>query len=243
MKSKTFLTSIVIIVTLVAPRIGTLVADKLNPLFTVVDPDKKFMWGIVHHIIQALVPIFLVLIWNKDFFKEWGLRWGNRSLGWKWVGWFTLVWTLIYVGINTYNLLTNNTPEAYYDVTNSRNFFGELFFRSFVVGPSEEILFRSFPIVLLLSAGFVKKTDIFGFEITHAGIIAAILFALAHIGFNFYPFEIYHLSMVQVVTSLGFGLLYAIVFHQTKSIYYPMIIHSVSDVIPLLALYVLHLFN
>ena len=243
MKGKTFLTTIVVIVLLLAPRIGTFIADKLNQFFTVIDPDKKFMWGIVHHIIQALIPTFLILIWKKDFFKEWGLKWGNKSLGWKWVGWFTLVWTLIYVGINTYNLLTNNTPEAYYDVTNSRNFLGELFFRSFIVGPSEEILFRSFPIALLLTAGFVKKTGIFGFEITYAGIIAAVLFALAHIGFNFYPLEIYHLSIAQVVTSLGFGLLYAIVFHQTKSIYYPMIIHSISDVIPLLALYVLHLIN
>lgn len=243
MKSKTFLTTIVVLVLLLAPRIGTFIADKLNPLFTVIDPDKKFMWGIVHHIIQALIPTFLILIWKKDFFKEWGLKWGNKSLGWKWVGWFTVVWTLIYVGINTYNLLTNNIPEPYYDVTNRRNFLGELFFRSFVVGPSEEILFRSFPIALLLASGFIKKTDIFGFEIPYAGIIAAVLFALAHIGFNFYPFEIYHLNIVQVVTSLGFGLLYAIVFHQTKSIYYPMIIHSISDVIPLLALYVLHLIN
>lgn len=243
MKNKYFLTALVIIVLLFAPRIGTFVADKFNPFFTAIDPDKKFMWGIVHHIIQALIPIFLILIWKKDFFKDWGFKWGNKTIGWKWVGWFTLVWVLIYVGINTFNLLTNNTPEAYYDVTNSRNFLGELFFRSIIVGPSEEILFRSFPIVLLLTAGFIKKTDIFGFEITYAGIISAVLFALAHIGFNFYPFEIYHFSVVQVVTSLGFGLLYAIVFHQTKSIYYPMIIHSISDVIPLLALYVLHLLN
>lgn len=243
MKNKYFLTTLVVIILLVAPRIGTFVADKFSPLFTTIDPDEKFMWGIVHHIIQALIPIFLMFFWKKDLSIEWGFKWGNKTIGWKWVGWFTLVWVLIYVGINTFNLLTQNTPDAYYDVTNSRNFLGELFFRTFIVGPSEEILFRSFPIVLFLTAGFIKRTDIFGFEITYAGIISAVLFALAHIGFNFNPFEIYHFSIVQVVTSLGFGLLYAIVFHQTKSIYYPMIIHSISDVIPLLALNVLHQLN
>ena len=241
MKNKIFLTTLVVVVLLLAPRIGALVADNLNPFFTLIDPDKKFMWGIVHHIIQALIPIFVILIWKKDFFKDWGLKWGNKPLGWKWVGWFTLVWIFVYVGINTYNFLTNNIPEAYYDITNTRNFLGELFFRGFIVGPSEEILFRSFPIVLLLTAGFTKRTDIFSFVITYAGIIAAVLFALAHIGFNFYPFEIYHFNLVQIVTSLGFGLLYSIVFHQTKSIYYPMIIHSISDVIPVLALYFLYL--
>lgn len=239
MRTKTILTTLVILILLLAPRLGTSVADYLNPFFTSIDPDKKFMEGIVHHIVQALVPFFLILLWKKEFFEGWGFTLGNKTLGLKWVGWFTLIWILIYVGINTFNHFANNVPEVYYDVTNTRNLLGELFFRGFIVGPSEEILFRSFPIILLLTAGFTNKTDIFGFEITSAGIIAAVLFALAHIGFNFYPFEVYQFNIVQVVTALGFGLLYAIVFHQTKSIYYPMIIHSISDVIPVLALYVL----
>lgn len=241
MRKKTFLTTLVILVLLIAPRIGTLVADYLNPFFSSIDPDKKFMWGIIHHIVQVLVPIFLVLIWGKELFRNWGFTIGYKTLGLKWVGWFTLVWIIIYAGINTFNLINNNIPEVYYDVTNTRNLFGELFFRGVIVGPSEEVLFRSFPIVLLLTAGYTKTTDIFGFKITCAGIISAVLFALAHIGFNFYPLEVYHFNIVQIITALGLGLLYAIVFHQTKSIYYPMIIHSISDLIPVFAIYLLHL--
>lgn len=239
LKTKIIFTTLVILVFLFAPRIGTFVADYLNPFFTSIDPDKKFMGRIEHHIVQALVPFFIILLWKKEFFKDWGFTLGNKTLGFKWVLWFTFVWILIYVGIAIFNHFSNNVPEVYYDVTNTRNLLGELFFRGIIVGPSEEILFRSFPIILLLTAGFNKKTYILGFEITYAGIIAAVLFALAHIGFNFYPFEVYQFSIVQVVTALGFGLLYAIVFHQTKSIYYPMIIHSISDVIPVLALYIL----
>lgn len=240
MKQKIIDVFLVLVVVLFAPRIGTLVADNLITYFTGIDPDKKFMWGIIHHIVQALIPITVVLVWNRNLFKDWGLNWNNQKSGFKWVGWFTFVWTLLYVVINTINFMNRHIPEAYYDVNNTRNFLGELFFRGFIVGPSEEILFRSFPIVLLLRAGFNKKTDIFGFEITHAGILAALLFSLAHIGFQFYPFTVYHFSFVQVATALGFGLLYAIIFHQTKSIYYPMIIHAVSDVIPVAALYILH---
>lgn len=240
MKKKIVFTTLVILVLLFAPRIGTLVATYLNPYFSSIDPDKIFMWGIVHHIVQALVPVLLVLMWKKELFRDWGFTIGDKKLGLKWIGWFTLIWIVIYAGINTVNVLNHNIPETYYDVTNTRNLFGELFFRGVIVGPSEEILFRSFAIGLLLAAGYTKTSDIFGFKITTAGIIAAVLFALAHIGFSFYPFTVYYFDIVQVVTALGFGLLYAIVLHQTKSIYYPMIIHSISDVIPVISLYLLH---
>ncbi len=241
MKTKISLTILVILVVLIAPRIGTAVADYLNPFFTVIDPDKVFMSGIVHHIVQAIVPIFIILIWKKKSFKDWGFKTGNKTAGWKWVGWFTLIWLVIYSGLTIFNLVTKNVPQTYYDVTNTRNLIGELFFRAVIVGPSEEILFRAFPIILLLTAGYTKITKIFGCEITYAGIISAVLFALAHIGFNFYPFEIYHFDLVQLITALGFGLLYAIVFHQTKSIYYPMIIHSISDVFPVISLFAIKL--
>ena len=89
------------------------------------------------------------------------------------------------MGINTVIFFSNNVPEVYYDVTDTKNLLGELFFRGFIVGPSEEILFRSFPIVLLHVAGFTKTTYIFGFKITNAGIIASVIFALAHVSFSF----------------------------------------------------------
>lgn len=241
--AKLYTATIVILVILLATKAGSFVADILSPSFSFVDPDNVFIWGILHHIVQALIPVIIVFVWNKNLFNNWGFIVGNKPLGIRFVGYFTLVWMFIYLGINTYNYVSDSFPEVYYDVSNSRNLLGELFFRAFIVGPSEEILFRAFAISVLLKGGFTKTIEILGFETTYAGIVAAAIFALAHIGFNIYPFEVYYLDSVQLITSLGFGLFYAIVFHTTKSILYPILIHSISDVIPVIALYVLHTLN
>lgn len=231
---------LVILVIFFAPRVGNYFADLLLPYFSFIDPEGIFFWGIIHHIVQALIPLVIIFFWKGQSWSAWGFQVGDWSKGIKWIGWFTLLWGSLYVIITLVNLYAENVPTVYYDVENSRNMAGELIFRGFIVGPSEEILFRAFPITLLLMAGFTRTTDIFGFEISRAGVISAVLFAIAHIGFNIAPFEVYHFSPLQIVTSLGFGLLYAIIFRHTKSIYFPMVVHSISDVIPLISLFLIH---
>lgn len=239
MRTKIFYLLIVILVLVLAPRLGALVADNLTSFFINIDPDQRFMWGIIHHIVQAIIPMLVVLIWKKEIFKKWGLSWGDYKVGRQWVFWFSLFWIVLYTGLTAYNIAFSINPEVYYDVTNFRNFSGELFFRGAIVGPSEEILFRAFPISVLVLAGFNSKYNIFNQEIYQAGIISAVFFALAHIGFNIPTFEIYHFNIVQVITAVGFGLMYAIIFQKTKSIFYPMIIHSISDFIPVLSFFVI----
>ncbi len=239
MKIRFLLFSLVILILIIAPRLGTLTADYLLPYFDEIDPDRIFMWGIIHHIVQALVPVIFVFIWKRKLFETWGFSTGDIKTGLRWVLWFTLVWVAIYTGLTAYNIYFDINPYVYYDVTNFRNLLGELTFRGLIVGPSEEILFRAFPISILLLAGFSKDYKIFNQDISQAGIISAILFALAHIGLNIIAFEVYHFNIVQLITSLGFGLLYAIVYQKTKSIYYPMIIHAISDVLPVLSLFII----
>ncbi|RRO12553.1 CPBP family intramembrane glutamic endopeptidase [Flavobacteriaceae bacterium 14752] len=238
MRTKIFYLLIVILVLVFAPRLGTLVADNLSSFFISIDPDQRFMWGIIHHIVQAIIPILVVLIWKKEIFKKWGLSWGDYKVGWQWVFWFSLVWIVVYTGLTVYNITFSINPEVYYDVTNFRNLSGELLFRGAIVGPSEEILFRAFPISVLVFASFNNKYNIFNQEINQAGIISAVFFALAHIRVNITTFEIYHFNIIQIITAVGFGLMYAIIFQKTKSIFYPMFIHSISDFIPVLSLFV-----
>jgi len=241
MRNKFLSLSVVVLVLILAPRFGTLVADHTMPYFDSIDPDRRFMWGIVHHIAQALVPVIFIFVWKKSLFNQWGFCLGDAKVGWQWVLWFTVVWLGVYLGLTAFNIFQGISPEVYYDVTNPRNFFGELLFRGVIVGPSEEILFRAFPISILLASGLSKNHKIFNQNITQAGIISAVLFALAHIGFNFSSFEVYHFNFVQLTTSLGFGLLYAIVYQKTKSLYYPILIHSISDVVPVLSLFMIKL--
>lgn len=221
-----------------APRAGSLLADHFQYLFSFIDPDHTFSWEIIHHVVQLLIPLFIMIFWPDSSLKDWGFRLGNTHKGMKWVYGFTLIWLGIYSVITIVYLLQNSIPKVYYDVTNMRSLFGELGFRAFIVGISEETLFRAFPITLLIIF-WNRRVNIFRFTVSQAGIVAAVLFCYAHVGYHIFPFEITHFNPDQLFTAAGLGLLYAIVFEETKSILYPIIIHSISDVIPVLGVFVL----
>lgn len=225
-----------------SPWVGTHLADAFNPYLVFLDPEKVFTWGILHHLFQMLIPLAIMIIWPGRSLRDWGFQWGDYKKGIKWIFWFSIIWSGIYIVLTIINIVYHNTPAVYYDVTNTRNFIGELSFRGLVVGLSEETLFRAFPITILILY-WSRKVSVFGFKVSHAGIIAMIFFCYAHIGYHLYPFEIYHFNILQLITAAGLGLLYAIVFENTQSIVYPAIIHSISDVLPVVSLYVLYLVN
>jgi membrane protease YdiL (CAAX protease family) len=62
-----------------------------------------------------------------------------------------------------------------------------------------------------------------------AGVICAVLFSMAHIGFTVSPFKITYLDPVQLVIAFGFGILYAFMYRNTGSLLGPVLIHNVSD--------------
>ncbi|MDZ7792960.1 MAG: CPBP family intramembrane glutamic endopeptidase [Spirochaetia bacterium] len=232
----------VIIVLILSPQLGKIVANNFASFFSVIESDRIFVYPMIHHLVQALIPLVIILVLCKKIpLRDWGFQIGNKKKGIKSVLWISVGWLLINILIIYLGIFKGMISQVYYDVTNNRNLFGEFIFRLFS-GPSEELLFRAFPIKLLLIAGFSQKTDIFGFEITKAGIIAAIIFSLAHIHYTIYPtIAITNIDFLLLVTTLGFGLIYAIVFQKTKSIYYPMIIHSIVNIFGLFSVYIIHL--
>jgi len=238
LKNKYIILLIVLIIIELTTRFAVYIADIFLPFFSFIDPEKVFMWGILHHIFQLIIPLLIIFLLFRNL-KKVGFQFGDVNKGKKFIIYFSLVWVGIYAIITIYNIIMQNIPQTYYDVTNLRNLFGELFFRGFIVGFSEEIVFRVFPITLLLLAGWKKEFSIFKWNITSAGIISTIIFAYAHIGYNFHPFIVYHFNILQIFTAFGLGLFYAIVYKETKSIYYPIIIHSISDLIPVISLFII----
>ena len=191
------------------------------------DPDGAFWWISIHHIAQALlfVPLFLIvkLIFPKVDFK---LRIGNVKQGFSYV-WkfavFFLVYTAIAYGITYF---TDSFSVFRYPMR-ANNILGYLGFQLFLSGPSEELIFRSFGIGVI--ALLIPKR-IFNNKISLATIIVAIIFALAHVGISFSPFNLSY-SLMQVFYAFGLGLVYGHCFEKTDSIIYPMMIHSISNVI------------
>jgi membrane protease YdiL (CAAX protease family) len=244
---KVFTLLFVFIVIEAAPRIGSLLADHFQPRLRFLDPDQVFSWGIIHHFTQLLIVLLIMIAWPEKPLREWGFRAGDSQRGLRWVGWFTLIWIGIYTVLTLVNIVQNNQIAAYYDVTHPRNLLGELAFRGLLVGISEETVFRAFPIMLLVTCWSAEielfRIRSFRVKISQAGILAVVFFVYAHIGYNYYPFEITYFNPVQLFTAAGLGILYAVIFEDTRSIYYPALIHSISDVVPVLSLALISLAN
>jgi len=143
---------------------------------------------------------------------------------------FALIWQ---VGVQVLgNIGMPNYP------LNFNNIAGRLGFQLLLSGPSEEILFRALPITLLVYSFRENKViKIKELEISLENIIAALLFTFAHVYWSLNPFSI-SASWFQLALSMVLGLWYGIAYKKSKSIIYPMAMHSIWNVVMVAARYI-----
>ncbi len=206
------------------PKLSGLVADLFD--YQSIDPDGAYAWISVHHIVQALIFILIIVIIHKFRPLEFGFGWGNKEVGRKYVLKFSLYFSIYAVGAFTTIILANSFELFEYPLTVT-NIIGQMGFQLLLSGPSEELIFRAFAITLL--ALFIKGRVLKGM-VSAANIIAALIFGLAHVGFSMSPFEASYNSF-QVIIAIVLGLFYGDCYEKTRSMYYPMMMHSVSNVI------------
>lgn len=221
------------------PRLAGAFADLFD--YSTVDTDGAFMWLSVHHIVQALVFLILMLAISKVSAIRFGYGWGDRQEGLAYLRLFVLIF-IGYVVVHRVIvlLLTGSLPVFWYPLT-ARNIIGQLGFQLLLSGPSEELIFRAFAITMLgllvkgavcgeqKGAGKVIAT-MFGGSISVANLIAALIFGLAHVRFTFAPFSA-SFDTGQVVVSVILGLFYGVCYKRSKSMIYPMIMHSFVNVV------------
>lgn len=220
------------------PRLGALAGDAVAAIARP-ELDEGLSWRFTHHIVQAVPVLLLMLVWPGTRAADWGLGTGRPRRGWRWVGGFALAWTLLYGVLTLWWSTRPELPQPYYDVTDARLLAGELVFRGLVVGPSEELLFRAFAVTALASA-WRGETRMLGVRVPDAGILAAALFALAHLHWEPLSGGAWHADPLQLLSAMGLGLLYAAVWYDARSVWYPALIHAVSDLWPVLSLWALH---
>ena len=197
------------------------------------DRDGLFVQRSVHHLVQMALALIVIF----------GLHRGRNIKGFKLApryDWTGVKCTLIFCGaILLYYLAvfavghSSRTIQTFtYELT-GLNIAGTLGFQLFLSGPSEEILFRSLPIVLFLH---ILKVDC-RLHRNLAIVLAAVLFGLAHI--NFFNCT---MQLFQVCYAFVLGLAYGYVFIKSNSVIYPMIMHSMSNVISVGGTYLYMLF-
>ena len=211
-------------VLLVIPRLAGLFADQFN--YASIDPDGAFAWISIHHIVQGLLllPVMLILARIKNY--KFGFTLGYKKIGLYFVRIFAIVFS-IYIIISLIIVYFAETFNAFPYPLTARNILGQLGFQLFLSGPSEELIFRAVAITML---SLYVKGSFFNGKLSNANIIAAIIFGLAHVRFIFVPFSMDY-DPFQLVYAAGLGLAYGICYERSKSMIYPMIMHSMSNVI------------
>ncbi len=206
------------------PRLAGAIADLFS--YQAIDPDGSYAWISVHHIAQAIIFIFIIAAITRHKPLGFGFKWGNKEAGKKYVLLFTLIFGAGSLVTHAITILAGAFQPFPYPLT-ATNIFGQMGFQLLLSGPSEELIFRAFAITMLalvIRGRFLKG------KISYANFIAAVIFGLAHVGISFNPFTLaYH--PFQVILSIGLGVVYGDCYEKTGSVYYPMILHSISNVV------------
>lgn len=189
----------------------------------------KYIWLFMHHTIQLIIIIAIMIlpVWSKSM-TDWGINAKNKEMTMRIIKKFSIGWifcTLIYIMVSSWVYGYINLVD--FEI-NSKNIIIYLLFESTIVGISEEIFFRGL-IRGILYKDFNKKIKLGGFAVSGAGMIAAVLFAFAHIGVQLFPFAITHLDTIQVIIAFALGIFYEAVLEKTNSLLGPILAHNITD--------------
>ena len=213
------LTVLLFAVQYLSSRVGWLAADLFD--FSAIDKDGLFAAVAVHHAVQLSCALAVIMVLHKFGIKGFGLRPAYNAEGVRYTLIFCLVLLAYYIATYIIGGYLHSINTYDYELT-PVNVAGTLGFQLFLSGPSEEVLFRSLPITLML---YFMDPDDKKHRIT-AVVIAAFLFGLGHI--NLITFSV---PWFQVCYAFVLGLAYGFVLLKTNSVIYPMIMHSMSNVI------------
>jgi membrane protease YdiL (CAAX protease family) len=206
-------------------KVGRIVADLLP--YEKFDPYKAFAWVSVHHITEMLIALTVIMILSKFLKVDFGFGLGDRKKGTKYVVVYTIIFTGVTLVCHILMLIYNMLP-AYDFPLNKNNILGTLGFQLLLSGPAEEILYRALPITMLMHV-VGKSVKVKG-GITLEIIIASFLFAIAHMKWSLFPFTI-EANYFQLFYAFVLGTIQGKAYQLSRSIVYPMFMHSISNVL------------
>lgn len=195
--------------------------------FQQIDPYDVFAGISIHHAMQMIIALILIVMLSKLFKIDFYFKLGDVRKGIKYFVLFTTAIALISVALHIFMYINNQLP-VYDFPLNRRNILGTLGFQLLLSGPSEEIVFRALPITMLTYV-FGKSIPIKG-SITLEVILASVLFSFAHVNWSLNPF-VFDMDFFQISYAFVLGSIQGVVYQRSKSILYPMLMHSCSNVL------------
>ncbi|MEA4908323.1 MAG: CPBP family intramembrane glutamic endopeptidase [Anaerolineaceae bacterium] len=191
------------------------------------DPDDIFAWQCVHHIVMLLFALAMVAVFSRPLKDNFGFQLGDSKTGMRYFLLFTAALVVISLLYHVFTYLSGH-PITYDFPLNKRNVLGTLGFQLMLSGPAEEILYRALPVTLLIHT-FGKSVKIKG-SITLEIILSSLLFSMAHVQWSLSPFVI-DANLSQLFYAFAIGTVQGMAYQESRSVVYPILMHSISNVL------------
>lgn len=192
-------------------------------------PKKSLLTFLyVQHALQLLFALLGIAILKRRFAPaDYGLHW-PRGKGYFLAAilWGLLLATTVNAAGSWLDVYLHLKQTGGAVVYTQRNIWGWAFFDWVYVGPTEEIPFRAL-LVTYLATAMPGKLRLGRFSINGAGVVVALLFALAHVQ-SFWvesPVD----ALLQQGYAFALGVLYAYCLEKSRSIVAPILAHNMSD--------------
>ena len=188
------------------------------------------------HAVMLVIALALIAWLSKGRLSEYGLQWPEgKTYVISALGWGTIFGVLMTV-VDYFPQILKHLPPPEHLSLAPTSVGARLFFQWIFVGPTEEIPFRGLLQTFLMqrTAGRVRFLK---YEMHVAGVILALLFAIAHIS-SFWA-ESFWLALGQQIYAFALGILYAYWREKSGSLLAPIIGHNVSDGVEYVLMFVM----
>jgi hypothetical protein len=210
------------------PELAAYCAALVNRSLHFYTPGGPYLaWLYVQHGFQLVIALIAIAVLKRFVPADYGLHAPRaKSFYAPAILWGVFFGVLMTVVDYAPQLWSHTVPALDYKLTGT-NVSGWLFFEGVYVGPTEEIPFRAL-LVTYLAATMPARVRVGGYEMSWAGVIVALFFALLHAD-NFYT-RAWPLALGQQIYAFHLGVLYAYWLEKSRSVVAPSIGHNVGDV-------------
>ena len=208
-----------------AGKVGSAVAYLFS--YEKFDPDNVFAWQSVHHLVMLLIGLAVVSVLSRLLKDNFGFQLGDRKKGVRYCILFTVALTVISLMYHIFMHISGR-PLTYDFALNLGNVLGTLSFQLLLSGTAEEILYRALPVTVLLH--ILGKSVRLKWNITLEVILASLLFSIAHIKWSLSPFTV-DANISQLIYAFAIGTVQGMAYQESRSVLYPILMHSASNVL------------
>jgi len=218
-----------VILLLIVQELTGKAANAIADLFSYekFDPDNVFAWQSVHHMVILIVGLAAVAVLSRPLKSNFGFQLGDRKKGMRYFILFTAALMAISLIYHIITLISEH-PVTYGFALNTENVLGTLGFQLLLSGPAEEILYRALPITVLIY--IFGRSITLKWSITSEVLLASLLFSIAHIKWTLLPFSL-NADVFQLFYAFAIGTVQGMAFQASRSVLYPILMHSISNVL------------